>query len=149
LATTPAEEGLQTVTRARTYSYADIAGRIEEVLGERPLISVLRAAAARSSHGTNSRVRITAGMPAPMGRDGREPIFRATEIERWLAHHPRLAVQAEMTRLAQTFAGTNRRERAVARARVSGLSWQQIADALGTADDRVYTRQSVHQSFGR
>lgn len=131
---------------ARRYTYAELADRIEEAFGERPTESTLRAAASATGRGTNSRVRITAGMPAPLPDliDGRA-VFSAVAIDRWITHHPRLRVAREQQRL--TKAARKRRVEAVARARRAGLSWQQVADALGTADGRSYTRQWAQQRF--
>ena len=54
--------------RPATYSYKELAARIDQVLGERPSLSALRAAAAqeRRTSTTLSRPRLTVGMPAPL-----------------------------------------------------------------------------------
>ena len=130
------------MTSRRRYTYAEAAARIEEELGVRPSLSTLRAASAAAARGTNSRIRITAGMPAPVGRDeaGRA-VFDAARFDRWLAAHPRRRMAIVQQRLA---AGRpSRRAAAVAKARAAGLSWQQIADTLGAADGTTYTRQQV------
>jgi len=87
-------------------------------------------------------MRITAGMPAPAGRDeaGRA-VFDADRFDRWLAAHPRHRVATVQQRLSA--ARVPRRAAAVARARAAGLSWQQITDTLGAADGTTYTRQQV------
>lgn len=135
-------------TRHR-YTYEQVADRIEVELGVRPALSTLRAAAAASSRGTNSRVRVTAGMPAPLSRPvGGRTVFSAPAIDRWLAHHPSRTVTAAMDRLARA-GRTAARGAAVVRAREAGLSWQQVADALGTADGTRYSRQWAQQRYGR
>ena len=133
---------------ARHYTYAELADRIAAELGERPSLSTLRAAGATASHGTNSRVRITAGMPPPAAHtvDGRA-VFRATAIEQWLRRHPRRAQQAARDRL-QT-ASPARRAAAVDRARQAGLSWQEVVDVINAADGTARTRQWAQQRFGR
>ena len=131
----------------RYYTYAQVVDRIEEELGTRPALSTLRAARSVNGRGLNSRVRVTAGMPAPAARpvDGRT-VFRAAAIDRWLAHHPSRRSHAAAAKLAG--APAHRRSPAVDRARAAGLSWQQIADALGAADGTTYSRQGVQQRYG-
>lgn len=132
---------------ARHYTYIELADRIAAELGERPSLSTLRAAGAVSDHGTNSRVRITAGMPAPEPQtvDGRA-VFRASAIEQWLRRHPRRAQQAARDRLQA--ASEARRPDAVARARQAGLSWQEVVDVINAADGTTRTRQWAQQRFG-
>lgn len=130
-------------------SYSQVADRIEAALGVRPAPSTLRAAAADNSRG-GTRIRVTAGMPAPVpphpgGND--PPRFDATAIDRWLADHPRLKRSRSRQRLVAAPAG--RREQAVARAVREGLSWQVIAGALGEADGASYSRQGVHARYRR
>ena len=129
---------------AREYlTYPQVADRIEAALGVRPALSTLRAAAAVSSRGT-TRTRLTAGMPGPVGRQGDSgpALFELTAIDRWLARHPRRQLRRLQERLIA--APLARRPQAVARALHAGLSWQEIADALGEADGTTYSRQRVH-----
>lgn len=132
----------------RYYTYTELAEQIEVVLGVRPSLSTLRAAAAATGRGTNSRVRITACMPLPrpgLSDDG-HAVFAAGAVDRWLAHHPRRRVAREQERLGR--AAVSRRDVAVVRAREAGLSWQQIADAVAAADGRAYSRQWAQQRWG-
>jgi hypothetical protein len=133
----------------RRYSYAEVADRVEAVLGVRPQLSTLRAAAAADARvrGTNSRVRVTAGMPAPIKQvPGYPTEFDANAIEHWLANHPRAQGTQQMQLLAN--ASPKQRDKAVARARAAGLSWQQIADAIGQAEGKTYSRQWAQQRYG-
>lgn len=131
---------------ARHYTYTELADRIAEVLGERPSESTLRAAPAAGGRETNSRVRLTAGMPAPLaGRVAGRTVFAAAAVESWLAAHPRSEVRRAQDRLVA--APAHERVAAVRRGRQAGLSWQQIADALGAADGRRYSRQWAQHSY--
>lgn len=131
---------------ARTYTYDEVAARIEQELGVRPATSTLRAAAPARSRGTNSRVRITAGMPDPVQQStGGRTVFSATAIDRWLVSHPRRQAREAQKRLAH--APPARRAKAVERARAAGLSWQEIADGIGQAESTTYSRQWAQQRY--
>lgn len=129
-------------------TYRDVADRIEAALGVRPAPSTLRAAAAVSGRGA-TRARITAGLPAPLPEPdaaGRT-VFDAGAIDQWLAQHPRNRIHREQYRLAE--AGPAERAAAVAHARGAGLSWQQVAEALGRTDGKSRSRQWAQQRFGQ
>lgn len=126
-------------------SYADLANRVEQALGVRPALSTLRAAAATDAR-SGVRTRLTAGMPGPVtsGPAGRA-LFRASEVQAWLAEHPRRRLRRQQERLRD--APHQSRPRAVAAARAAGLSWQQVADALAEADGTTYSRQWAQQRY--
>lgn len=129
------------------YDFGQLADRIHAVLGERPSPSTLRAAAASADRGTNSRIRLTAGMPAPLPeRVGRRRVFAAAAVEQWLQRHPRTVVRTQLAALADT--PVPARPAAVQRARQAGLSWQQIAAACAAADGVRYSRQWAQQKYG-
>jgi hypothetical protein len=134
--------------RGEQLTYPELVARIEQALGVRPALSTLRAAAAVQNRG-KTRTRVTGDMPAsapspdPAGRT----VFNAAAIDRWLARHPRRRIRQRQERLLTVSA--SRRPQAVAGARQAGLSWQQIADALGEADGTTYTRQWAQQRYGR
>lgn len=134
-----------------SYSYTDLADRIEAVLGVRPALSTLRAAAAkdRRTHGLRPRHdRLTAGMPparetGPRGRAG----FDADQVEQWLADHPRLLKQHARI-AAQTALSRGDQEIDVVReARASGLPWLQIAELLTGHDGKPRTRQGLIKRY--
>ena len=132
-----------------TYTYEQVAERINEVLGETPSLASLRAAAAEATRttSTNSRVRLTAGMPAPLAPRSSPALFDRLEIERWLRHHPRLKERqayAELVRQVATEAG---RRRAIREARTRGLSWRRITDALTDATGTAHSHQGVFKAF--
>jgi hypothetical protein len=134
--------------RDEQLTYPELAARIEQALGVRPALSTLRAAAAVQDRG-KTRTRVTASMPAPSSSPdpaGRT-VFNAAAIDRWLVHHPRRRIRQRQERLIAVRA--SRRPQAVAGARQAGLSWQQIADALGEADGTRFTRQWAQQRYGR
>lgn len=128
------------------FSYPELADRIQQVLGIRPSPATLRAAAATSTR-PGRGTAITTGMPTPTRDRAGRAQFDAAAINTWLQRHPQL----EIRRHQQTLATAPRAERptAVATARSVGLSWQEIADACGAADDTTYTRQWAQQRFGR
>lgn len=129
-------------------TYPEVAARIDQVLGIRPATATLRAAAA-TGHRPGRGTAITTGMPLPCAvRDsaGRAR-FDAVEIDRWLAQHPQLRIRRQLQAL--TAAPRPARAEAVATARAAGLSWQEIAEACGAADNTTYTRQWAQQRYGR
>lgn len=129
-------------------TYEQLASRIETVLGTRPALSTLRAAAATRTRRPR-RSDLTAGMPAPLPeRDSHHrTVFDSPAIEEWLHTHPRLQIRHHQQRL--TAAARSERSTAVAAARAAGLSWQQVADACAAADATSYTKQWAQQRFGR
>lgn len=134
-----------------TYTYAQVAERIAEVLGVRPSPATLRAAGASSRrHGrTDSRVRLTAGLPAPVLQTPGHPTrFDAEQIEAWLANHPRLG----RARAIATYHGLLGRpevveEEAVAYALRQGLSWTQIAGGLHQVRGDERGRSTIHAHY--
>ena len=138
---------------ARFYSYADVATRLEQALGERPSLSTLRAAAAaarRTRPGTTAPRRLTAGMPRPLDTPpGQEARFLATAIEAWLEDHPRVRQARARELLARALAQGGSEIPAVAQARASGLSWRTIVDELSAADGRRRTIQGVTWQYRR
>lgn len=145
------------VTGAATYSYAQVSDRITAVLGETPSRSALRAAPAesvRSVH-TNSRVRLTAGMPAPLPSTSRtSPArFDAEAVEQWLKGHPRLQRQQAYRELAAAAAGAAeaqeplRLEPAVRAARSHSMSWRSIAVAIAEGSGRPHSHQGVFKAY--
>lgn len=141
------------MTGAATYSYAQLSSRIAAVLGDTPSPSALRAAAAESlrSDTTNSRVRLTAGMPAPLPAASRTAParFDATEVERWLECHPRLRRRQVYGDLAAAAAAqdTAGLEPAVRTARSHGMSWRSIADAISEGSGRPRSHQGVFKAY--
>lgn len=134
------------------YSYEQLAGRIGEVLGETPSLSTLRAAAstARRSRSVQSRPRLTYGMPAPEPAMSRTAAarFSVSEVEAWLADHPRLrfiqAAEELRTALRQDDVPT---EDAVARARRAGLTWAQITEELARERGDQRTRVGIWKAY--
>lgn len=129
--------------RPRTYSYEQLADRIEQVLGERPSLSSLRAAAAAATRTGSpaARPRVTYGMPRPEppARPTAPAVFDAAKIEEWLARHPRCAWAAaeQSFRLALRDPVVDAAD-AVGSARRAGLSWAHIR--LGLRAERGDTR---------
>ena len=110
--------------RGATYGYEELAARIEQVLGERPSPSALRAARAqgRRTKSTLTKPRLTVGLPASLPAPSRTApaAFDIEEVERWLAGHPRLA---------------------------HGLSWRTITSLLVAHDGQVRSIAGVHKRY--
>lgn len=133
---------------SKQLTYAQVADRIEAVLGERRALSALRAGATRERTATGLRNRITAGMPAPTpGAPGSPSLFDEDEIEAWLAQHPRREWVALREQLVA--ASPADRPAVVSRARAAGMSWRAIADIVNAADGTTWTRQWAQQKYGR
>ena len=129
-----------------TLTYAELADRIEQALGERPAVSTLRAAPQAGRYAALSR--ITHGIPAPLpGSAGGRVLFDAAEVDQWLADHPRRELRRQQQLLID--APLEQRPAAVAAARTAGLSWQRIADALTEADGAPHSKQAVQQRHKR
>lgn len=137
------------MTSKPTYTYAQVAELINEVLGETPSQASLRAAAAEATRtaSTNSRVRLTAGMPAPLTPRSSPALFDRLEIERWLRHHPRIKERQAYAALVGQVATEADRRLAIRRARSQGLSWRRIADALTEATGTRHSHQGVFKAF--
>ena len=137
--------------RPATYTYAELAERIEQVLGERPSQSALRAAAAtarRTDH-TQTRPRLTVGMPAALPASSRTApaAFSAAAVEQWLEQHPRRAWNAAVTELARALADGRDPQQAIRSAREAGLSWRHITAALSASDGRTRSVAGVHKAY--
>lgn len=129
-------------------TYAEVAARIEAVLGERPSLTTLRDAASRAATLPNPRNRVTAGMPRPTpGPPGSPSLFDAAEVDAWLASHPRRTWSDLRAAIAD--AKPEERAAAVASARAAGISWQTVADVINAADGTDFTRQWAQQKYGR
>lgn len=129
-------------------SYTELAERIHQVLGHRPAVATLRAAAATRDRYSRT-AGVTTGMPAPLdARDaaGRAQ-FDASAIDAWLERHPQLTIRRHQRAVSE--ASLAQRAEAVGAARAAGVSWQEVADACGAADHRPYTRQWAQQRYGR
>ncbi|WP_301485880.1 hypothetical protein [Intrasporangium sp.] len=135
-----------------TYSYREVADRVEEVLGERPSLSALRAAAAvaRRTPTTQGRPRLTAGMPAPApARSKTSPaVFSQRKVEAWLRRHPRRVRAAAREALVASAANPRSRlEVAVRKARQAGLSWRVIADGITEGSGVTHSLAGVHKAY--
>ena len=138
----------------QTYTYAQLAERIEAALGVRPAASTLRAAAAeaRRTPANQSRPRLTMGMPSPQpdGAPGMAVEFSAAEVDRWLAEHPWrgwAAARADLVEAAATASTSEHVAQAVGQARRSGMSWRQITEVLNTHGPVVRTMPAVHRAY--
>lgn len=133
---------------AETYTYQQVADRIEAVFGARPSLSTLRAAGAKSSSGTDARVRITAAMPEPVSRrEGGTTLFDQEEIERWLEAHPRRVQHQSVQVFEKLLQREGVSQEAVAFARGQGLSWEQIRKAISSATGEKHSKSSLHARF--
>lgn len=134
-----------------TYGYEELAARIENVLGERPSLSALRAARAedRRTRSTLTKPRLTVGMPAPLPSPTRTSpaVFEMDEIERWLAHHPRLAWNRAVEQAQRALARGDDIDRVIAQALADRLSWRTITLLLVEHDGRVRSTAGVHKRY--
>lgn len=129
-------------------TYAQVADRIEAALGERPALTTLRDAVSRSDSLPAPLSRITAGMPVPTpGDPGSPSLFKASEVDAWLAGHPRREWPELLAAIAQT--DHSSRGSAVINARAAGISWQAIADTINATDGTNFTRQWAQQKYSR
>ncbi len=136
----------------RTYSYRELAERVEEVLGDRPSLSALRASASasRRSATTQGWPRLTAGMPAPKPSKSRTApaAFSQREVEVWLRRHPRLAAtKAYDALVTATGKPRSRLEVAVRKARSAGLSWRLVAEAVTEGSGLPHSTAGVYKAF--
>ena len=134
------------------YTYLQLADRMEQVLGARPSLSSLRAAAseARRTQSVRRRPRLTLGMPAPQPSPSptAPALFSQAEIEHWLAHHPRGQFLVSYRALVAAAAGPAKDlEAAVGRARRDGLSWQHVAEALSEGSGITRSRSWAHLTY--
>ena len=143
--------GLVTNEPAVRYTYAVLAARIEEVLGERPSKSALRSAAAeaRRTGSAMARPRVTLGMPHPVpARSRTSPAeFDAAEVEEWLAAHPRLRWQRAVASITRSLAAGMPEEQVVAVALHDELPWRTITAELNAHDGRGRTVSGIHKRY--
>lgn len=148
----PADPYTPNVGAERTYSYRELAERVEKVLGDRPSLSALRASASatRRSATTQGWPRLTAGMPAPEPAKSRTSpaAFSQRKVEAWLRRHPRLAATTAYDALV-TAAGNprSRLEGAVRKARAAGLSWRLVAEAIAEGSGVPHSTAGVYKAF--
>ncbi len=140
------------VATKRVYTYPQVADRIEEELGVRPSLSLLRAAAAEQQRrGRRGGVpRLTMDMPAPEPRSSATAAvhFSQTAINTWLRRHPRRRYEAAALAVTVAADGPQRElETAVRRARAAGVSWTDIAAALSAGSKAPASRAWTHRRF--
>lgn len=137
--------------RSDVYGYEELAARIEQVLGERPSRSALRAAAAagRRTGSTLSKPRVTIGMPAPLPAASRTSpaAFSVGAVEAWLKAHPRLEWNRARAEALTRLERGDDVERVLERALARGLSWRTITEVLVEHDGRARTAAGVHKRY--
>ncbi len=137
--------------RRATYGYEELAARIEQVLGERPSPSALRAARAqgRRTESTLTKPRLTVGMPAPLPASSRTApaAFDVEEVERWLAGHPRVAWNQAVAQAEQALARGEDVESVISQALAHGLSWRTITTVLVEHDGQSRSTAGVHKRY--
>lgn len=146
----PRLEPVTTRTPA-TYSYDQVAERIEQVLGEQPSKSALRAAPLRQRRTRGRRPGLTAGMPAPLPSPSKtiRARFSAAAIEEWLALHPRLEWARAIRDAKADLAAGQPTEDVVSAAFARGLSWRQITAILNDHDGGHRSVSGVHKRYRR
>lgn len=137
-----------------TYGYAQIADRVDQVLGVRPAISTLRTAkvAQRRTAGLRARHdRITAGMPEPLttSQPGESARFDAAQIEHWLANHPRVLKQQAEDAAIRALGRGDPELQVVRQARIAGLPWSRISRILTNFDGKTRTAQGLSALYRR
>jgi len=132
-----------------TYSYDQVAERIEQVLGEQPSRSALRAAPLRQRRTRGRRPGLTAGMPAPLPSPSKtiRARFSATAVEEWLAVHPRLEWARAIRDAKESLAAGQPIEDVVSAALSEGLSWRQITAILNEHDGGHRSVSGVHKRY--
>lgn len=137
--------------RRATYGYEELAARIEQVLGERPSPSALRAARAQSrrTESTLTKPRLTVGMPAPLPAPSRTApaAFDVEDVERWLAGHPRVAWNQAVAQAEQALARGEDVESVISQALAHGLSWRTITTVLVEHDGQSRSTAGVHKRY--
>lgn len=133
------------VSTEGTYSYAEVRARVREALGVDVTESTLRAGPAEAGRPLS---RVTVGMPAPLPGGGRPARFSAGEIDTWLKGHHHRRQADVLAAIRDSPAGSDHRE-VVARARAEAVSWERIAQALGDAEGRSYSKQAAFKRYGR
>ncbi|MGB8385149.1 MAG: hypothetical protein WCG47_28565 [Dermatophilaceae bacterium] len=134
-----------------TYTYREVADRVEQVLGVRPSLSSLRAAAAeaRRTRSVRRRARLTLGMPPAEPAPSRTTpaVFSQAKIEHWLANHPRAGHLAAYRALVAAARQSRNLDAAVQQARRDGLTWQHVADALSEGSGVTRSRSWAHLTY--
>lgn len=142
--------------RPETYDYAGLSDRIEQALGERPSQSSLRAAGVESNRPRLLRRRpnLTTGMPRPLPSPSRtaKASFSSSEVEAWLAQHPRRVWDQAIETVRERLAAGDELEVVVAHALRSGLSWSVITQVVNernqmSGQGRQYTKAGIHKRF--
>lgn len=139
-----------TTGRPASYTYAELAERIEQVLGERPSRSALRAELARRpAERSQHRPRATAGIPPPLPATSRTApsAFAVEAVEQWLEYHPRRAWNTAISELTHALTTGQDLTHAISSARAAGLSWRQITTAMNAVDGRTRSTAGVHKAF--
>lgn len=137
---------------AGTYTYRQLADRIEAVLGRRPSVSTLRAATATTRRTTTSqsRPRLTLGMPPPEPAPTRTAParFDAAKVEAWLATHPlRRWLAADADYRAALRDPTRPIDATIALARRRGLTWTQITTGLHDECGDRRSRAGIYKAY--
>ena len=137
--------------RRATYGYEELAARIEQVLGERPSPSALRAARAqgRRTKSTLTKPRLTVGLPASLPAPSRTApaAFDVEDVERWLAGHPRVAWNQAVAQAEQALARGEDVESVISQALAHGLSWRTITTVLVEHDGQSRSTAGVHKRY--
>lgn len=137
-----------------TYSVTQVADRIESVLGQRPTDNAILLGAGRQRPARGGSRSLVAEIPASLHHDGPRA-WRAEDIEAWLAEHPILRLQNARQRFQDAYrAGLEsnvwlEHAQAVWTAQDAGMSWAQIAEAIGEVTGRPIARQSVAKRYNR
>lgn len=135
----------------QVYTYRQVADRVEEVLGERPSLSSLRAEAAkgRQTPTTQARPRLTLQLPAPLPHvPGARPVrFSAEEVERWLQNHPRLRWAQAMERARSALEEGQEPAQVVEEVLSAGASWRNVVQLLAGVPDQPQTLTGVHKRY--
>jgi len=140
------------VATKRVYTYRQVADRIEQELGVRPSLSLLRAAAAEERRRglRDGMPRLTLGMPEPEPRASATSVvlFSRSAIEAWLRRHPRRLYQSAVDAVTKSASGSERQlEAAVRRARVARVSWRDIAEGISAGSQLPASRAWTHRRF--
>ena len=134
-----------------TYGYAELANRIEQVLGERLTCSTLRSAVSqnRRDRPVQTRPRLTAGMPAPLPAPSRTAParFDGAAVEAWLSEHPRLRWNAARQEVLQALVGGASIDSVVTAGVAAGLSWRHLTAVLNDFDHGHRSVAGVHKRF--
>lgn len=130
-------------------STEEVLDRIEVAFGKRPTSNAIHLAVSRARGSeiasTSWRSSLTSGLPVPR-EEGDRLVFDQEQVEEWIRTHPaRAGERLEEELVADETA--EKRAAAVARARIEGLSWAKIAEAIASIDGRPVSRELVRQVF--